>query len=105
MTRNISPSFAAGSPLSYGHCEARLGILPERRRQLGIRPTRETEDDQRGLRTRNSLIYTAVKRRGIPMVVTMGGGYPKSLDPDSEAFTSVIGAHADVYKQIVEYYG
>ena len=58
-----------------------------------------------GLRTRNSLIYTAVKRRGIPMVVTMGGGYPKSLDPDSEAFTSVIGAHADVYKQIVEYYG
>jgi acetoin utilization deacetylase AcuC-like enzyme len=55
-----------------------------------------------GLRRRNELLYNAVKRRGIPLVLTMGGGYPKDLDPHSEAFINLIGAHADCYSQLIE---
>lgn len=55
-----------------------------------------------GLRRRNELVYKAVKRRNIPMILTMGGGYPKDLDHDSTAFKTLIGAHSDCYHQLIE---
>lgn len=55
-----------------------------------------------GLRKRNELVYSAVKRRNIPMILTMGGGYPKNLDHDSTAFKTLIGAHSDCYVQLIE---
>ena len=55
-----------------------------------------------GLRRRNELVYRAVQKRGIPLVLTMGGGYPKNLDHDSTAFKTLIGAHSDCYHQLIE---
>ena len=42
-------------------------------------------------------MYRAALDRGIPLVVTMGGGYPKDLEPDSEAFQQIVEQHRDVY--------
>ena len=58
-----------------------------------------TRDD---VRKRNSLIYEASIKHDIPLVVTMGGGYPKDINPESVSFKEVIGAHTDVYSQIVD---
>eukprot|EP00613_Pedinella_sp_CCMP2098_P013812 CAMPEP_0171750898 /NCGR_PEP_ID=MMETSP0991-20121206/41684_1 /TAXON_ID=483369 /ORGANISM="non described non described, Strain CCMP2098" /LENGTH=360 /DNA_ID=CAMNT_0012351957 /DNA_START=125 /DNA_END=1207 /DNA_ORIENTATION=+ len=38
-----------------------------------------------------------VVRAGIPLVVTMGGGYPRDLDTASASFGAVVSAHAAVY--------
>ena len=58
-----------------------------------------------GLRRRNELVYSDVKRRNIPMVLTMGGGYPKDLDHESTAFQTLINAHSDCYLQLIEMFG
>ena len=56
-----------------------------------------------GLRRRDALVYAAVARRAaaarrpLPLVVTMGGGYPSDLDPASAPFRAVVEAHASVY--------
>jgi len=52
---------------------------------------------QEGLRERNTAVYKAALDRGIPLVVTMGGGYPKDLDPLSEPFRQIVAQHSDVY--------
>ena len=70
-----------------------------------------------GLRRRNELVYDTVfqyqqrfeewrgKRTRLkkPMlVVVMGGGYPKDLDPASDSFRAVVEHHADVYVGAVQ---
>lgn len=57
-----------------------------------------------GISVRNRRVYELVRVRGVPLVVTMGGGYPKDLDPQSRAFRDVIGAHFDVYRDCIEYF-
>jgi acetoin utilization deacetylase AcuC-like enzyme len=57
-----------------------------------------------GIRKRNEMVYKSVRKRAIPMVVTMGGGYPRDLDKQSHAYNDIIGAHVDVYSQIVDEY-
>ena len=56
------------------------------------------------VRTRNSLVYQAAISANVPLVVTMGGGYPKDINPISDSFREVIGAHTDVYSQIIDEY-
>ena len=59
-----------------------------------------------GLRERNRLVYNTVRAHGVKLVVTMGGGYPKSSDEASAAFDAIMQAHADVYRDMAEvYYG
>jgi acetoin utilization deacetylase AcuC-like enzyme len=55
-------------------------------------------------RLRNEIVYQIAKKERIPIVVTMGGGYPKDLTPNSETYEQVIGAHCDVYAQILSVY-
>eukprot|EP00457_Paulinella_chromatophora_P004133 gb/GEZN01004143.1/.p1 GENE.gb/GEZN01004143.1/~~gb/GEZN01004143.1/.p1 ORF type:complete len:599 (-),score=70.56 gb/GEZN01004143.1/:218-1792(-) len=54
-----------------------------------------------GLRRRNQLVYSAALDAGVRVVVTMGGGYPKTTEPESTSFQEVIGAHQDVYTDAV----
>eukprot|EP00605_Chrysophyceae_sp_TOSAG23-4_P002626 GSChrysophyteH1.ASY1.ANO1.2898.1 assembled CDS len=60
-----------------------------------------TRDD---VRERNALVYEAARSNNTPIVVTMGGGYPKDISTGSPDFIEVVGAHTDVYRQIVEHY-
>jgi len=50
-----------------------------------------------GMQERNKMVLQAAKEHGCPCVVTMGGGYPKDLNPHSQPFQEVVEAHADVY--------
>ncbi len=54
-----------------------------------------------GLQRRNAYLYSLLARASIPTVVTMGGGYPKNLDPTSEDFQKIVQYHADVYRQAI----
>ncbi len=51
-----------------------------------------------GLRRRDEAVYEAAAAAGSKLVVTMGGGYPRDLDPASGPFREVVAAHADVYR-------
>lgn len=55
-----------------------------------------------GIQRRNKLIFDSLLRRKIKCVVTMGGGYPKDLEPTSAAFQSIIQCHADVYRNCID---
>lgn len=51
-----------------------------------------------GLRRRNKFVYeTVVKKYRRPLVITMGGGYPRDLDPSSIPFQDIVQSHVDVY--------
>jgi acetoin utilization deacetylase AcuC-like enzyme len=54
-----------------------------------------------GLRARNRLVYRAALEYDSPVVVTMGGGYPRDLSVDSAPFETVVQCHADVYRDCV----
>jgi acetoin utilization deacetylase AcuC-like enzyme len=56
------------------------------------------------IRERNLSVYEAAFAHGVPLVVTMGGGYPKDINPNSEAFKETIGAHVDVYEGLVKFW-
>ena len=45
-----------------------------------------------GVRRRNEMVYKFAKDANVPLIITMGGGYPKGGD-----WPSVVKAHADVY--------
>lgn len=51
-----------------------------------------------GLRARNLRVYALAKRLGVPIVVTLGGGYGSDID-------ETIAAHVDVYAMLVEQLG
>ena len=36
------------------------------------------------------------------LVVTMGGGYPKEMNHESESFREIIQSHKDVYRDCIE---
>lgn len=48
---------------------------------------------QKGVKRRNELVYKFASDLGIPMVICMGGGYPKNDD----GWDSIIETHSDVY--------
>ena len=50
---------------------------------------------------RNRLVYAAAHACGARLVATMGGGYPRNLDPASAPFQEMIHAHMDVYRDLV----
>ena len=47
----------------------------------------------KGVGRRNQLVYDFCKRNSLPLVITMGGGYPQS----SESWRPIIEEHANVY--------
>jgi len=55
-----------------------------------------------GMQMRNQILYELALEYEIPVVITMGGGYPKDLDVSSTAFQEVIGAHQDVYLDAIK---
>lgn len=58
---------------------------------------------QEGLKERDKLVYAAIESAGaVPLVVTMGGGYPRDLDVTSSAFQTVVQTHANVYLALAE---
>jgi acetoin utilization deacetylase AcuC-like enzyme len=54
-----------------------------------------------GLRKRNQMVFDVLSQQKIKSVVTMGGGYPADLNPQSPAFQEIVDCHADVYKQCI----
>lgn len=50
-----------------------------------------------GVRRRNCLVYQFASDLGVPLVITMGGGYPR------EDWAPIIEAHADVYFDAHQY--
>jgi len=56
-----------------------------------------------GIKRRNDIVLSAAKAVNKPLVLTMGGGYPRSDDPLSDNFTSVIDAHCDCYRQLIHW--
>jgi acetoin utilization deacetylase AcuC-like enzyme len=57
-----------------------------------------------GVSRRNRMVFGAARRCGARIVTTMGGGYPRNLDPHSEAFQELIETHSDVYRDCVRYF-
>ena len=55
-----------------------------------------------GIRKRNCLVYRIAKRKGVHMVVTMGGGYPKDSNVLSGPFNEIVQCHADVYRDCID---
>ena len=52
----------------------------------------------KGIRRRNELVYDFARDSEVPLVITMGGGYPRQDD-----WTPILEAHANVYLQAHEY--
>ena len=89
-------------PLLDGQWEGQIGPPDLVFFQAGVDPSQHDRLGRlklspQGLRDRNWAVYRAALDRGIPLVVTMGGGYPKDLEPDSEAFQQIVEQHRDVY--------
>jgi len=51
-----------------------------------------------GVKRRNKLVYDFCSEQRLPLVITMGGGYPSNND-----WTPILKAHANVYIQAYEY--
>lgn len=56
-----------------------------------------------GSKARNQRVYELIKNSNSKFVITMGGGYPKDLNVDSQSFKDIINAHIDVYKDSVHF--
>mmetsp|Transcript_16898 Transcript_16898/g.53429 ORF Transcript_16898/g.53429 Transcript_16898/m.53429 type:complete len:243 (-) Transcript_16898:106-834(-) len=54
-----------------------------------------------GLKKRNALVYRLLSglQSAPRLVVTLGGGYPRNLEPSSPPFHQVVQSHMDVYRQ------
>lgn len=60
---------------------------------------------QDGLKLRDRMVYEAISNTGdVPLVVTMGGGYPKNLNHTSNEFRSIVDTHANVYIGCIEHF-
>lgn len=55
---------------------------------------------QKGVQRRNDLVFQFAQDLNIPLVITMGGGYPRSND-----WTPILHAHANVYLQAHQFLG
>jgi acetoin utilization deacetylase AcuC-like enzyme len=69
--------FQAGVDVLAGDRLGRMGLSPA------------------GVHARNRAVYSLVRRLGVPLVVTLGGGYHRDLDQS-------VDAHAGVYEDLVE---
>lgn len=58
-----------------------------------------------GLQRRNNMVYETVRSFGddCKLVITLGGGYPKNLDPESQEFRETVQCHQDVYIDAIKY--
>jgi acetoin utilization deacetylase AcuC-like enzyme len=54
---------------------------------------------QTGVRRRNRLVFDFCTRNHLPLVITMGGGYPKTGEP----WEPILEAHAGCYVEAYEY--
>ena len=54
---------------------------------------------QKGISKRNQMVYEFAKRNQLPLVITMGGGYPNHKDN----WEPIIDAHSNVYIQAYEF--
>lgn len=52
----------------------------------------------RGVQKRNDLVYQFANNLKVPLVITMGGGYPKR-----DSWESIVGAHANVYYEAFQF--
>lgn len=59
---------------------------------------------RQGIQQRNAMVFQALWDYQVKGVVTMGGGYPKDLNPHSDAFQHIINCHADVYKNCINFF-
>ena len=82
--------------LSYRALSYQAGVDPHAADRIG-----RLELTTRGLKRRNKFVYQLAKERGARLVVTLGGGYPKDLEPASQPFHQVVQAHLDAYRQCV----
>lgn len=59
---------------------------------------------RKGIQRRNAIVLEAAKAAGVPLVLTMGGGYPRGdlADPTLEAYQAVLECHKDCYRQLFE---
>ena len=53
---------------------------------------------QQGVQRRNQMVYDLARDLQVPLVITMGGGYPRNQD-----WTPILWAHARVYFQAHQY--
>jgi acetoin utilization deacetylase AcuC-like enzyme len=80
-----------GGPFQLVFFQAGVDILLEDR--LG-----RMAISHKGLETRNQLVFDFAKRMNAPLVITMGGGYPKNDD-----WAPILKAHSNVYLQARKY--
>ena len=55
---------------------------------------------EKGVERRNELVFDFAHDLNVPLVICMGGGYPRTDD-----WTPIIQAHANVYFQAYRYLG
>jgi acetoin utilization deacetylase AcuC-like enzyme len=55
---------------------------------------------QKGVQRRNELVFEFARRLNVPLVICMGGGYPRTDD-----WTPILEAHANVYFQAHRFLG
>jgi acetoin utilization deacetylase AcuC-like enzyme len=81
-----------GGPFQLVFFQAGVDILAQDR--LGRMSISHT-----GVRRRNRLVFDFCKRNHLPLVITMGGGYPKTGEP----WEPILEAHAGCYLEAYEY--
>jgi len=54
-----------------------------------------------GVRRRNDMVFQFATAMEVPLCITMGGGYPR----DTNDWTPILDAHADVYLQALQFLG
>jgi len=86
LTSTLKPDLIFYQAGVDGHKDDRLGKL---------KLSRE------GLSKRNRMVFNAARRCGSKIVTTMGGGYPRDLNPLSAPFREIIESHMDVYRDCV----
>jgi acetoin utilization deacetylase AcuC-like enzyme len=52
-----------------------------------------------GVKERDHRIISAVKNAGVPLVITMGGGYSKPIDLTAQAHAATYRTAADIFRQ------
>lgn len=61
---------------------------------------------RQGIQRRNRIVLEAARARNCPLILTMGGGYPRGdlADPGNDAYQAVLECHKDCYRQLYETY-
>ena len=81
-----------GGPFQLVFFQAGVDILAQDRLgRMSVSPT--------GVRRRNRLVYDFCQQNNLPLVITMGGGYPKTGEP----WEPILEAHAGCYLEAHEY--